>query len=88
MLSENRPVSDLPAEFQKYFWDVDFTDLSLKKYPRFIAERILNFGDLAGLKWLLATTGKDFIRSVIKTSRSLNAKTLNYWQLILNESAD
>jgi hypothetical protein len=88
MLSENRPVSDLPVEFQKYFWDVAFADLSIKKYPRFIAERILNYGDLAGLKWLLAATDKDFIRSIIKTSRNLNAKTLNYWQLILSQSTD
>jgi len=36
----------LPEEFRKYFWDVDYDDLSLDKYPKFIAERIMNYGDL------------------------------------------
>ena len=31
---------DMPEEFRKYFWDVDYDDLSLEKYPKFIAERI------------------------------------------------
>lgn len=84
MLSENRPVSDIPEEFRKYFWDVAFDDLSLEKYPRFIAERILNYGDLKGIKWLLAVIDKDFIRSVIMSSRNLNPKTKNYWQLMLS----
>jgi hypothetical protein len=83
MLSENIPVADIPEEFQKYFWDVVFKDLSLEKYPRFIAERILNYGDLEGIRWLLAVLDKDFIRSVIMNSRNLNPKTKNYWQLML-----
>jgi hypothetical protein len=86
MLSENRPVSDIPEEFRKYFWDVAFDDLSLDKYPRFIAERILNYGDLAGIKWLMTALNKDFIRSVIKRSRNLNLKTQNYWQLMLGNT--
>ena len=83
MLSENRPAPDMPKEFQKYFWDVAFEDLSLEKYPRFIAERILNYGDLESVKWLQAVLNKDFIRSVIMNSRNLNPKTKNYWQLML-----
>lgn len=83
MLSEDRPVSDIPEEFQKYFWDVAFKDLSLEKYPRFIAERILNYGDLECIKWLQTVLDKDFIRSVIRNSRNLNPKTKNYWQLML-----
>jgi hypothetical protein len=42
----------LPEEFRKYFWDVDYDDLSLDKYPKFIAERIMNYGDLDSVKWL------------------------------------
>ena len=46
MLSETGSGFDIPEEFRKYFWDVDYDDLSLKKYPKFIAERILNFGGM------------------------------------------
>lgn len=88
MLSENRPVSGIPEEFQKYFWDVAYDDLSLEKYPKFIAERILNYGDLAAIKWLQAVFDRDFIRSVILNSRNLNPKTQNYWQLMLGNTGN
>jgi len=86
MLSENSPVSGIPEEFQKYFWDVAFDDLSLEKYPKFIAERIMNYGDLNDIRWLLKVLDRDFIRSVIKNSRNLNSKTHNYWQLMLGNT--
>jgi len=77
---------DMPEEFRKYFWDVDYDDLSLEKYPKFIAERILNYGDLDAIKWLQAVLDREFIRSVILNSRNLNPKTKNYWKLMLGES--
>ncbi len=75
--------SSLPREFQKYFWDVNFDELTFIKYPGFISERILNFGDLDGVKWLLSRTDLSFIKTLVKNSRNLNPKTKNYWQLIL-----
>ena len=75
--------SSLPVEFQKYFWDVNFNELTLEKYPGFISERIINFGNLDGVKWLLSRTDLIFIKTLVKNSRNLNSKTKNYWQLIL-----
>ena len=86
MLSVPGHNPDLPEEFRKYFWDVDYADLSLKKYPKFIAERILNYGDLNAIKWLETVLDREFIRSVVMNSRNLNPKTKNYWKLILGES--
>lgn len=88
MLRENKNTSGLPAEFQKYFWDVAFDELTIEKYPRFIAERILNYGDMNGIKWLLSWTDMHFIRKLVKNNRSLNAKTKNYWQIILTQIPD
>lgn len=83
MLKEKNTSSKLPGEFEKYFWDVAFDELTIEKYPGFIAERILNYGDLNGLKWLLSWADKKFIKKVVKNSRNLNSKTKNYWQLML-----
>jgi hypothetical protein len=85
MLSNDSTSNNLPAEFQKYFWDVAFDDLSFEKYPRFIAERLLNYGNLNGIRWLLSHTDTRFIRTLVDTSRNLNAKTKNYWQIILTD---
>ena len=83
MLSDNKQSSRLPEEFQKYFWDVAYNELTIEKYPRFIAERILNYGDLNGIKWLLSWTDRHFIKTIVDNSRNLNAKTKNYWQIML-----
>jgi len=84
MPPRNKTISLIPGEFQKYFWDVNFSDLTMEKYPRFIAERILNYGDLDGIKWLLSQTDRNFLKTLIKSSRNLNAKTKNYWQIVLH----
>ncbi len=84
MLPESGHNNSLPEEFRKYFWDVDYDELSLEKYPKFIAERIMNYGDLDSVKWLQSVLDREFIRSVVINSRNLNPKSKNYWELVLN----
>jgi hypothetical protein len=85
---DSEPGTRLPKEFQRYFWDVAFEELTIEKYPRFIAERLLNYGDLNGIRWLLSLTDRKFIRTLVNDSRNLNPKTRNYWQIILAEVPD
>lgn len=84
MSANNHKESILPEDLKEYFWDVDFNELSLEKYPRFIGERIMNYGDLKAIKWLLTVKGKEFIRSVLDSSRNLNPKTKNFWKIMLS----
>lgn len=79
--SGNQP--NLPTRFRKFFWDVVFEDLSWEKNPLFISERILNYGNEQDIRWLLDNINKALLKSVIKNSRNLNAKTRNYWQIML-----
>lgn len=85
MLHKNNYTERIPEEFKKYFWDVAFDDLTIEKYPRFITERILNYGNMDGLKWLLSWADKNFIENIINLSRNLNPKTKNYWHIILTD---
>lgn len=84
MSAEKRKNTSLPEEFKPYFWDVEFGALTYEKYPRFIAERLLNFGDAKAVKWLLSLAGRSGIKKIVQTSRNLNAKTRNYWQVMLS----
>lgn len=79
---------DIPEQFRKYFWDVAFNDLSLEKYPGYIAERIMNLGDREAINWLMAVLDRDFILTLVRNSRNLTPKTRNYWQLMLEERTD
>jgi len=72
----------LPRYMKKYFWDVNFTRLSIKQNRRFILKRILEYGDERGINWMR----NHFLRSeIVKTllqSRGFTRKSANYWSLI------
>ena len=75
----------LPEMLRKYFWDCRFEELSMSEYAYFISERILNFGNIDSVRWLLGVTDSDFIMNLVETSRNLDKKTKNYWRLIYDE---
>ena len=35
----------IPARFEKYFWDCEFKTLKVEDHKKFIAERILMYGE-------------------------------------------
>jgi len=76
--------SPLPLSFRKYFWDCPFDDLYLEKYPRFIAARILNFGDWEAVTWLFARGGRELVNKAVKNGRYVNNKTENFWKMMLH----
>jgi hypothetical protein len=71
----------LKKEFKKYFWEYDFENLckDTEKYKRFIAERLLVFGDMKSVKWLKQNFTIKQILHIIKTSRNIDKITKNYW---------
>jgi hypothetical protein len=75
----------IPKKFKKYFWDCEFEQLSLVKYSAFITERILNYGNVESVSWLLAHLDRDLLHNIVSTSKNLDAKTKNYWELMLHE---
>lgn len=74
----------LPASFKPFFWDCDFAALSWNEHARFIAERVLVYGRDDDVRWIEAHADSAFIRDLVATSRVLDAKTRNYWELVLN----
>mgnify|MGYP000974190068 CR=1 FL=1 len=75
----------LPETFEKYFWDCNFNELSLDKYKKFVVERMLNYGDIYAVRYILSNVDKSELKNIISTSRNLNSKTKNFWEIMLNE---
>ena len=73
----------IPANFKKYFWDCDFNSLSLEEHKLFITERILNFGNMESVKWIKNLITEKELLILVKNSKNLDAKTRNYWKIIL-----
>lgn len=75
----------LPDMLRKYFWDCDFDGIDMNSHDIFIAERILNFGDMAAVEWLMSKKDSEFFKQLVRNSRNLDRKTRNYWKIILSD---
>lgn len=74
----------LPEFLRPYFWDIDFSKLEPKKSPKYVIERILEFGDERAVRWVLMNYREPVIRDVVKKSRAISKKTTNFWALFYN----
>ena len=75
----------LPEGFRKYFWDCNFKDLSIDKYPKFIIERILDYGTLKDIKWIKQSVSGTYFKRIATESRRLGKRTLNYWKTMYSD---
>jgi len=65
----------LPSFLKKYFWDVDFESINLEEHEYYVIERLLEYGDLKAIKWLLKNFDKEKLKKVLDSSRALSKKT-------------
>lgn len=68
-----------PSHLKPIFWDIDFGKLDVKKYPRYVIERVLEYGDLPQVRWMLKAYPRPKIKEVVKQSRQLSLKSANFW---------
>ncbi|MDI6731091.1 MAG: hypothetical protein QME05_00730 [Candidatus Margulisbacteria bacterium] len=71
----------LPKEFKKYFWDVDFAKLSPRRYPKFVLERLLKFGDSKAVKWMFKHFSKKTLKDCVLGARGLDKRSHALWRL-------
>lgn len=64
------------------FWDV--ADVDPKKYPKFVIERILEYGNEKDFKWMLKNFSRSQIKEVLSKKRGLSRRSANYWSLVFN----
>ena len=70
-------------DLQRLFWERTVTVRDLEVYPLWVLERVLEYGSLGDVRFLLAQMGRRrFIESVARI-RFKSAKTENFWNLIL-----
>ncbi|SPD74042.1 hypothetical protein PITCH_A2030186 [uncultured Desulfobacterium sp.] len=65
------------------FWDVDRSKLDINVHKTFIIERVLKYGIIEDVLWLLKTYSEDDLIKTIKSSKNIDRKTANYWALHL-----
>ena len=66
---------------KELFWDVEFDKIDFAKHQKFVIARTLRFGLPEDIKWLTAHYPEQAIIDTVKTSRTLDRKTANYWAI-------
>ena len=77
---ENR----LPRSAYCYFWDIDPAQLDVSAYPRYVIERLLEYGDFPELRWLFGRFSRQEIVDVLKRSRRLSLRSATFWAQVLD----
>lgn len=74
----------LPTFLKKYFWDVDFNKLDLKKNKFYIISRLLEYGDIKATRWLFKNVERGKIKAAILRFRGFSPPTINFWRIFFN----
>jgi len=69
----------IPANIKKYFWDTDPDNLKLKGDSYYIISRLLEYGNVKAIKWLLKIYPKKTIKITAKKSRNISDRTKAFW---------
>jgi hypothetical protein len=70
--------------FQKaVFWDAEFENLDFKEDKRFIISRVLTRGNEEEIWFILDYYPKEDILDVLNSTKGLDPKTVNFFNLVL-----
>jgi hypothetical protein len=72
----------LAKQLEMLFWDVDFGALDVERDSDFVLPRVLEFGRLQDVGWLIETYGFDRIRQFLRDQGhpELSARTVIFWR--------
>lgn len=78
-------VIRLPAEFRKYFWDVEFKKISPSRHLDFILSRIMNFGNMKAIQWMFKNVNENKLKDYVLRlgGRQLDKRSRNFWRILL-----
>jgi len=69
----------IPERIRRLFWDVDKGTVDIKVHRPYIIRRIMDYGDIEDVKWMLKIYSTEEIREVVQKSRGLSRKSAHFW---------
>lgn len=77
-------MEKLPEFLRKYFWDVEFENVTLEKNKVYVLRRILEYGDKKAVAWMWKNFEESEIRNALSKFRGYSQKSANFWALLLD----
>ncbi|MEP7122719.1 MAG: hypothetical protein ABJE95_17475 [Byssovorax sp.] len=77
-------MAKVPAPHRWVFWDVDADALDTVAGANYILPRVLEFGGIAEVRWLMATYGLDGIHKFFRDvgHPEISERTLCFWRAV------
>ncbi len=69
----------IPERTKRLFWDVRKDDVDIDRHRSYIIRRIMDFGNMDDVKWMLETYSQDQIVEVVRRSKGLSRKSARFW---------
>ncbi len=69
----------IPSGIKRLFWDVEKEGVKIQAHRFYIIKRVMDYGNMANVQWMMRTYTADEIREVLKKSRGLSRKSAHYW---------
>lgn len=70
------------------FWEIDIDAFDPHEYKKYTIERILQYGLVEHVNWMLKNFNEQDIIEAVKKSRTIDRKTANYWSIHLGINKD
>ena len=74
---------DVLPRLKRLFWDHPLTEADFAKHPVWVAERVLEYGDLDDIHLLRETMGESAFLQYVARAERVSARTRNFWRRIL-----
>lgn len=83
-------MASVPSSTRWLFWDVDHDGLELLRDRNFILPRVLEFGRLEDVRWLITAYGMEGIHDFLRTvgHPELSRRTLGFWRAALKAEGE
>lgn len=69
----------IPERIRRLFWDADPKSVNKRIHRSYIIRRIMDYGNMEDVKWMLRTYSTEEIIHVLKEGRGLSAKSACFW---------
>jgi hypothetical protein len=79
LLKKGKGTGLIPERIQRLFWDTDRKAVDLRAHRFYIIHKIMDYGDLGDVQWMLATYSSEEIVEVVKKGRGLSRKSGAFW---------
>lgn len=74
----------VPEKFHSYFWDTDVSEVNVLRDAWFVVEKVVNFGTLEAMRWLVNILGENQVRDIILRNYNISTKSAKLWGAVLN----